>query len=361
MSQFQGIPGLARRPSIESFVTPAYEPFEYDSSQNPRLSCIPWRARRPSMGPLVTPTDQPMKGIATSGGTLRPLGSMSQLQSRMPLPEISPPLVTRTAIVHVGHKTLAWRTWTRQALRLTKHTISLHRCSGTGVLDIIVLHKVRHVGRVSKQPCCLRVETTEGKTYYFAFGNEKELYNWLTDIHLAILPCGKPTDLTHKVHVEHDKNNKSHLIGLPEEWLEEWHVHSSWTSRDSITREMVESALPEITFNHPDPILDFGQGLPGSRTTTPDSQLDSEDGAVILEPRIATRPVTRRLYNTQPSSSLKIITGDYSLQPPGISGASEGIDVRLSYDVLAESPSTPLLILDATPQMPFRGRQLPRF
>ncbi|KAF8479847.1 kinase-like domain-containing protein [Gautieria morchelliformis] len=361
MSQFQmfaSIPRLARKPSMESFVTPTDEPFQPDSSQNTRLSGIrSWHARKPSMGPPVTqaPTDddRPMEGMATSGGTLRRLHSMSQLQSRVPLPEISPLLVTRAAIVHVGHKTLAWRTWTRQALRLTKHTISLHRCSDGGVLDIIVLRKVRHVGRVtSKQPCCLRVETTEGRTYYFAFGNEQELYNWLTDIHLAILPCGKPTDLTHKVHVEPDKNNKSHLIGLPEEWLKELHVHSSGASRDSITREIVESALPEITFNHPERIVDFGQGLPGSRTTTSDSQLDSEDEAVILEAKIATRPVTQRLYNIH--SSLKIITGDYSRQTPDISGASEGIDVRLSYDVPSESPSTPLLTPDAPTRSSFR-------
>jgi hypothetical protein len=80
------------------------------------------------------------------------------------------------------------------------------------VLDIIVLRKVKHFSRASKQPRCLRVETTEDKTYYFAFGNEEELDNWLTDIHSAIVPCGNPTQITHEVHVEPDKNNKNHLI-----------------------------------------------------------------------------------------------------------------------------------------------------
>jgi hypothetical protein len=97
---------------------------------------------------------------------------------------------------------------------------------------------------------------------------------------------------------------------------------------------MVESALPEISFNHPDPIIDFSQNLPGSRPITPDSQLGSEDDAEILEAQIATRPVTQRLLNIQPSSTLKIITGDYSLQPPSPSGlfsASEGIDVILDF------------------------------
>ena len=215
------------------------------------------------------------------------------------------------------------------------------------VLDIIVLPKVTHVERVSDLPCCLRIETVEDKTYHFAFNCDEELYNWLTDIHLGTVPYGKPTNVTHLLHVEPDRSNKQRLIvsmtvfisefstthlmlifqGLPEDWK----ALISESARDSITQEIVEATLPEISFaSYPDPIINFTKELPDYRPVTPDSELENEDEAVILQAQIATRPVTQRLLDLQPPASLKIITGDF--YPPGPSSlftASDGIEVPL--------------------------------
>jgi len=307
---FSRIPGLARRPSMESFVSPTGQTFD----QSP--GCV--------------------------GNTrLRRLRSMSQLQqSRKSFPQISPLLVTRTATVQVRHKKLGWTTWTRQSLRLTKRTVSLHRYPDSDVLDIIVLPKVTHVERVSDLPCCLRIETAEDKTYHFAFNCDEELYNWLTDIHLGIVPYGKPTNVTHLLHVEPDRSNKQRLIGLPEDWK----ALISESARDSITQEIVEATLPEISFaSYPDPIINFTKELPDYRPVTPDSELENEDEAVILQAQIATRPVTQRLLDLQPPASLKIITGDF--YPPGPSSLFTASD---------DSVLTPLLTPDTTPLTPFR-------
>lgn len=85
--------------------------------------------RRASRESLISPIAQPIGPAGGSGsGTVRRLRSISRLQQpRLSLPHISPLLVTRVATVHVRQKTLSWRSWTRQVLKLTKHTISLHR------------------------------------------------------------------------------------------------------------------------------------------------------------------------------------------------------------------------------------------
>jgi hypothetical protein len=86
--------------------------------------------RRPSMESFVSPTAQTIESAASSGGgAVRRLRYNLLQQPRMPLPHISPLLVTRTATVLVRHKTLARRSWTPKVLKLTKHTISLHRDS----------------------------------------------------------------------------------------------------------------------------------------------------------------------------------------------------------------------------------------
>ena len=99
--------------------------------------------RKPSMESFVSPTARASESATSTRGTVRHLRSMSQLsQPRTPLPQISPLLVTRTATVHVRHKTLAWKTWIRQSLRLTKHTISLHRYPVRGRNAFIIIRTI---------------------------------------------------------------------------------------------------------------------------------------------------------------------------------------------------------------------------
>ena len=95
---------------------------------------------------------------------------------------------------------------------------------------------------------------------------------------------------------------------------------------------MVEAALPKLSFSsYHHPIIDFTQELPDCRPATPDSQLENDDDAVILQAQTAMRPVTQRLIDLHPPSSLKIITTNYSLHPSipssllSATTASEGI------------------------------------
>ncbi|KAF8581778.1 kinase-like protein [Ramaria rubella] len=312
-----GLPTLHRRPSMESFISPTAQKIEIDLGS---------------------------KSVSKSGGTIRRMRPVNQPQTRMPLPRISPLLVTHTATVNVGHKGLAWWTWTRRSLRLTMRTISLHRNPESEVLDIIVLPKVKHVERVDKQPHCLRIEAAEDKTYYFAFDQEEELYTWLTDIHLAIDSVSKPTDFMHVMRVVADKQNTSCLIGLPEAWKST----SYGPVRESITQEMVEAALPEIRFSEePEPIIDFNDALPDSRPVSFTSLFEREpEEAIIMKAQKAIKPATQRLLKIQPDlQSLKIVTEGFSNTSVSRSGL---------LSASGESPSTPLLTPDTSPLTPFR-------
>ena len=202
-----------------------------------------------------------------------------------------------------------------------------------------------HVERVNVKSHCLRIETTDGKHHFFAFDSDVELYAWLTDIHMAVSPVGKPTDFKRLIHVETDKNDRSRLVvspasihlgtfsmslilvikGLPENWKDV----SSLAHRDSSIAH--ESALPALSFASAlEPIIDFEASLPLSRSVSPDSQLNEGDEgeAIIIAAKLATKPTTQR-PNTKPEMQpLKIIIDDSLVQPtinPGLHTTSEGM------------------------------------
>lgn len=84
--------------------------------------------------------------------------------------------------------------------------------------------------------------------------------------------------------------------------------------------------LPEISFTDvPDPSINFEE-LSNSRPTTPDSQLEDEGEAVILEAKTATRAATQRLLILQPSSLTIVTQGclPQSPSPSSLLSASEG-------------------------------------
>ena len=212
-------------------------------------------------------------------------------------------------------------------------------------LEIIVLRKVVHVERVNVKSHCLRIETTDGKHHFFAFDSDVELYAWLTDIHMAVSPVGKPTDFKRLIHVETDKNDRSRLIvspasihlgtfsvslilvtkGLPENWKDV----SSLVHRDSSIAH--ETALPALSSASAlEPIIDIKASLPLSRSVSPDAQLNEGDEGldIILTANLVTR-LTTQLLNTNPEiQPPKIIIDDSLVQPtinPGLHTASEGM------------------------------------
>ena len=109
---------------------------------------------------------------------------------------------------------------------------------------------------------------------------------------------------------------------------ENWESVICGPARDSFIREMIEAPLPQLSFpDYFDPIIDFTHSPSDHRPSTPDSQLENDQEAVILQAQRATVPVTQRLLDLQPTSSLKIITTNCSSYPPPSSSlltASEG-------------------------------------
>jgi hypothetical protein len=187
------------------------------------------------MESFVSPSARPseIEPMPSSGRRLRHFRSISQFQSpKSKLPHISSVLsihVLRTASVLARKKNKRGKaTWSRTWLRLTSRTLSLHHHPVNACCiyllprfdlfiifqeedgyDLIVRNKISHVSRVVDDPLnCLQVITTDNIVYQFAFEQESDLYDWLTDLS----PVNAPTDIEHLLHVESDKLDTSRLV-----------------------------------------------------------------------------------------------------------------------------------------------------